>query len=87
MAVKLNGAVSTDPSKVVPLKKDTLVTVPWLTVAFAEIVTSAGAVNVLPDVGLVIVTSGDWGVGAVTLMATTAEVVDIPAAVATAVRE
>lgn len=71
----------------VPLKKETLVTVPELTEALAEIATSAGTVNVAPFVGLVILTVGEGGVAALTVMATSAEVLDIPAAVATAVRE
>jgi hypothetical protein len=85
--VKLKGGASTEPSNVAPLKKETLVTVPELTVASAEIATSAGAVNTVPFAGLVILTVGDGGVGELTVMATTAEVLDMPAAVAMAVRE
>ena len=69
------------------MKKETLVTVPELTAASAEIGTSAGAVKVAPLAGLVMLTVGEGGVEAVTVMATTDEVLDMPAAVATAVRE
>src|SRR5215831_9930664 len=59
LAVKLKGAVWTDPHKVLLAKKETLVTVvPPLIVALAETVTSAGATKTAPLVGLTIVTVG-----------------------------
>jgi hypothetical protein len=60
--VKLKGAAPTEPSNAVPSKKETLVTVPELTVASAEIATSAGAVKIAPFAGLVMLTVGDGGV-------------------------
>ena len=62
--MKLKGAALTEPSNVVPSKKETLVTVPELTLASAEIATSAGAIKTAPFAGLVILTVGEGGVTA-----------------------
>ena len=86
----VNGAVRTAPNELVTLlvlaKKATLVTVPPLTVALAVMGTLAGAMKVAPPLGLVMLTVGA-DAGGLTVMLTTAEVAEIPAAVATAVRE
>ena len=59
LAVKLNGAVRTDPSEMPLVKNCTLVTVPLLTVALAAMFTFAGATKTELLAGLVIVTVGD----------------------------
>ena len=83
----MNGAVRADPNELVTLlvlaKNETLVTVPPLTEALAVMGTLAGAVKVAPPLGLVMLTTGT----PLTVMTTGAEVVEIPPAVATAVRE
>jgi hypothetical protein len=84
--VRLKGGLVTEPRGVVLLKNVTFVTVPPpVMVVSAAILKLAGAVKTAPLCGLVIFTESD--VDATTLMFTTAEVREIPPAVATALSE
>ena len=82
MAVRLNGAVKTDPNETPLVKNCTLVTVPLLTVALAAMFTFAKTGKTAPLAGLVMLTVGK----PTTVMFTTVEVAEIPDAIATAVK-
>src|SRR2546426_1019390 len=86
---KPSGAVVASPSLVPPWKNSTLATLPSTSVAVAEIGMFAGAVNVAPLAGLVMLTAGGlFDRPGLTVMLTAADVVVAPRlSVALAVRE
>ena len=71
----LYGTVESVPMSIEPAKKSTLVIVPPAVLALALTVIVAGALNVVPLVGAVIVTDG--GVGAVGALTTTFTAADV----------
>ena len=83
LAVRPNGAVKTVPAKMPLVKNWTSVSVPLDTTTSAAMLTLAGATNTAPPGGLVMVTLTVGG--GTTVMFTTADVAEIPDAVATAV--